>query len=104
MAERTALQEQIIKVLSDVIDPELGVDVVNLGLIYGVDLDEQGHCTLHMTLTTVGCPLTDVLYDELKSALLGVDVIQSVKIELEWDPVWNINMMSPEARMMLGIG
>ena len=82
------MKQQILDALETVIDPELGIDLINLGLIYGVDLDENGKCTVEMTLTTMGCPLTDMLDADIKQALTAIDGIQSVEIHLVWYPAW----------------
>ncbi len=97
------MKQAIVKALETVIDPELGIDIINLGLIYGVDLDETGHCDVEMTLTTMGCPLTDMLDDGIHQALLAIDGITSVDIHLVWYPQWGPERMSREARMALGI-
>ncbi|EEI20647.1 Fe-S protein maturation auxiliary factor SufT [Lentilactobacillus hilgardii] len=88
--------------LQDVIDPELGVDLVNLGLIYNVSVDDT-HCIVTMTLTTMGCPLGNLLTDQIKTAVTAVDGITTCKIHLVWDPVWDINKMSRFAKVALGI-
>ncbi|WP_125703443.1 metal-sulfur cluster assembly factor [Lacticaseibacillus daqingensis] len=97
------MKRKIVAALETVIDPELGVDIVNLGLIYGVDLDETGHCDVEMTLTTMGCPLTDILDDSIHHALLAVPGINSLDIHLVWYPAWGPERMSRYAKMALGI-
>ncbi|WP_390409656.1 metal-sulfur cluster assembly factor [Lacticaseibacillus jixiensis] len=97
------MKTKILEALETVIDPELGIDLINLGLIYGVDLDEDGNCSVEMTLTTMGCPLTDILDEDIHRALLGIDGIKSVEIHLVWYPAWGPERMSRYARMALGI-
>ncbi|CUS25669.1 hypothetical protein FC70_GL000936 [Paucilactobacillus oligofermentans DSM 15707 = LMG 22743] len=98
------LNEQILNALENVIDPELGIDIVNLGLIYGVDADATtGICTVTMTLTIAGCPLSDYLNDEIEAEVSHFAEIKEVKINLVWEPAWSIEKMSREARIELGI-
>lgn len=97
------MKAAIIAALERVIDPELGIDIINLGLIYGVDLDETGHCDVEMTLTTMGCPLTDVLDNDIHQELLAVPGINSVDLHLVWYPAWGPERMSRAAKMALGI-
>nr|WP_218841958.1 metal-sulfur cluster assembly factor [Lacticaseibacillus absianus] len=97
------MKQKIVAALETVIDPELGIDIINLGLIYGVDLDETGHCDVEMTLTTMGCPLTDILDDSIHHALLAVPGIKSIDIHLVWYPAWGPERMSRYAKMALGI-
>ena len=87
------LQTQIQTALEEVIDPELGIDIVNLGLVYEVQ----------MTLTTIGCPLADVIINDVKQALLKIDQIKEVKVELVWYPAWDPSRMSRYARIALGV-
>lgn len=101
-ADKTAdLQNRMIDALQSVIDPELGVDLVNLGLIYGMSLTD-GVVTVRMTLTTMGCPITQVLSNMIESALEKLPEIKSVKIDLVWEPAWSPQRMSRYARMALG--
>ncbi|MFD1126475.1 metal-sulfur cluster assembly factor [Lentilactobacillus raoultii] len=88
--------------LKNVIDPELGVDLVNLGLIYEIKVVDT-HCIVTMTLTTMGCPLGNLLADQIKAAVTAVKGISTCKIHLVWDPIWNINRMSRVAKVALGI-
>ncbi len=76
------MKQQILDALETVIDPELGIDLINLGLIYGVDLDENGKCTVEMTLTTMGCPLTDMLDADIKQALTAIDGSKALRFTL----------------------
>lgn len=97
------IRDRILTALEQVIDPELGIDIVNLGLIYAVDLDDDGLCTIDMTLTTMGCPLSDMLSDSITETLLKVDEVKDVKIKLVWYPAWDVSRMSRYARIALGI-
>lgn len=97
-------KEKMLDALESVIDPELGIDIVNLGLIYEVDLDDDGLATVNMTLTTMGCPLTDYLSDNMNHALKALPEVKDVEIELVWYPQWTPDMMSRYARISLGIG
>ena len=96
-------EKQAYEVLKSVIDPEIRVDLVSLGLIYGVACDETGLCTVTMTLTMMGCTLTDVLNQSITDALLTLDQVKKVKINLVWEPIWTIDKMSREARVELGM-
>lgn len=87
-----------------VIDPELGINIVDLGLLYDVDIRSEKDVRLEMTLTTMGCPLWDVIQADAERAVherYGDDV--NVEVEFVWDPPWNPEMMSEDARMELGI-
>ncbi|VDG20100.1 metal-sulfur cluster assembly factor [Lactiplantibacillus mudanjiangensis] len=96
-------KETGIAALQDVIDPELGVDIVSLGLIYDVTNDDQGHCVVTMTLTMMGCPLTDVLANGITDALTALPEVKDVEINLVWEPAWSIARMSRAARLTLGV-
>ncbi|WP_097148086.1 metal-sulfur cluster assembly factor [Ureibacillus acetophenoni] len=97
------MQESILGALENVIDPELGIDIVNLGLVYKVDLDEEGTCTVTMTLTSMGCPLAPVIVDQVTTALSELPEIKKVDVDIVWQPAWNKDMMSRYAKMALGI-
>ncbi|WP_251575046.1 metal-sulfur cluster assembly factor [Limosilactobacillus agrestimuris] len=99
----SANEQAIMTALKKVIDPELGIDLVNLGLIYGVDVDDDGNCIVTMTLTTMGCPISDVLYAMIKKAVLGTPQIETCKINLVWEPAWTPDKMSRFARIVLGV-
>ncbi|MGF1646238.1 MAG: metal-sulfur cluster assembly factor [Kineosporiaceae bacterium] len=85
--------------MRDVIDPELGINVVDLGLVYGVHLDPQGHCVLDMTLTSAACPLTDVIEEQSQRALEGL--VSSMTINWVWMPPWGLEKITEEGRDQL---
>ena len=105
MASRNVedVKDEIIEKLENVIDPELGIDIVNLGLIYEIDLDSVGACEIKMTLTTMGCPLTDVLAEMIERELQPISEIKQVNINFVWEPAWTIDKMTRYAKMALGI-
>lgn len=94
--------DQIMTALTKVIDPELQVDVVNLGLIYGIDI-EGDKATIKMTLTVMGCPLSDYLQEHIQKAVLSVAGIKSCDIKLVWYPVWTVERLSAAAKKQLGV-
>ncbi len=99
--ERT--QSQIYEALRHVYDPELGVNVIDLGLVYDVDVDEYGHVTIDMTLTTPGCPMHEALAEGVGAALQEIPGISSGELRLVWDPPWEPSRMTEEGRLMLGL-
>ncbi|MFD1735287.1 metal-sulfur cluster assembly factor [Bacillus salitolerans] len=98
-----ALEENIYGALETVLDPELGVDIVNLGLVYGVDLDENGIASITMTLTSMGCPLAGQIVDEVKRALSDLPEIKDSEVNIVWSPPWSKDKMSRYAKIALGI-
>ncbi|MBF0781015.1 MULTISPECIES: metal-sulfur cluster assembly factor [unclassified Granulicatella] len=97
------IKNDILDALEQVIDPELGIDIINLGLVYGIDLEDDGHCVVTMTLTTVGCPLADIIMEDVKKSLLRLEHVKKVTVNLVWTPLWTKDKMSRYARMALGI-
>ncbi|KYD10615.1 MAG: metal-sulfur cluster assembly factor [Caldibacillus debilis] len=97
------LKDNIMNALEQVIDPELGIDIVNLGLVYGVDLDENGKCTVTMTLTTIGCPLGGIISDQIKAALADIPEVKETEVNIVWNPPWTKDRMSRYAKIALGI-
>ena len=91
--------EDVIEAMRDVVDPELGINVVDLGLVYGVDLDEQLNAVLSMTLTSAACPLTDVIEDQVRAALEGL--VNDFRIEWVWVPPWGPDKITDDGREML---
>lgn len=96
------LVDKIMTALQSVEDPELLIDVVNLGLIYGIDI-EGDHTTIKMTLTIVGCPLSTYLQNAIEKAVLSVPEINKCDIKLVWYPVWNPERMTVAAKKQLGM-
>lgn len=94
--------DQIIEKLKEVYDPEIPVNVYDLGLIYSVDVDEKNNANILMTLTAPGCPVVDILMDDVTQAARSVEGIEMVNIDLTFDPPWDKSMMSEEARLELG--
>lgn len=85
--------------LHQVIDPELGIDVIDLGLVYGIEIDELGRAIITMTLTTPACPLTDLIEDECASTLAGL--VEEFRIDWTWQPRWTMDKITPEGREQL---
>lgn len=95
------IHEDVYSAISTVIDPEVGFDIVALGLIYGVEV--QGtHVHVRMTLSTKACPLHELIQQWTKEAVLKCDGVETVDIELVWEPVWNITMASDAVKKALG--
>ena len=92
----------IINNLKEVYDPEIPVNVYDLGLIYNVDVDENNNANIIMTLTAPGCPVADMLVEEITQAAQSVDTIETVNVDLTFEPPWEKSMMSEEARLELG--
>ncbi|MDO4634503.1 MAG: metal-sulfur cluster assembly factor [Streptococcus sp.] len=110
MAETHYTEEQIIGIknriletLELVIDPELGIDIVNLGLIYEIRFEDNGHTEIDMTLTTMGCPLADLLTDQIQDVMRNVPEVTHTEVKLVWYPAWSVEKMSRYARIALGI-
>jgi metal-sulfur cluster biosynthetic enzyme len=99
LAELTAEQEDVLEALRDVVDPELGINVVDLGLIYGVDVDAERIATIDMTLTSAACPLTDVIEDQAREALEGV--VTDFRINWVWMPPWGPESITDDGREQL---
>lgn len=95
-------EKEVYQALKKVIDPELQVDIVNLGLIYEIEVRDKT-CKIEMTLTIMGCPLSEWLNTEITKAAESVVGINDCQIKLVWYPQWNPSMMSRVARMTLGI-
>jgi metal-sulfur cluster biosynthetic enzyme len=99
ITELTAEQEDILEALRDVVDPELGINVVDLGLVYGVDVDAERVATIDMTLTSAACPLTDVIEDQAREALDGV--VADFRINWVWMPPWGPESITDDGREQL---
>jgi metal-sulfur cluster biosynthetic enzyme len=99
-----ATEADVTEAMRDVVDPELGINVVDLGLLYGVTLNEDGSTTLDMTLTSAACPLTDVIEDQTRGALMGGPgggLVSEVVINWVWMPPWGPDKITDEGREQL---
>jgi len=97
-------KEDILQELKKVLDPELNINIVDLGLIYDVDIDqEKSSVIITMTLTTPGCPLSMVFEDWVPAAVRNIEEVKDVKINLVWEPAWDPEKISDEAKETLGI-
>lgn len=95
--------ELVHRLLRNVIDPELGVNIVDLGLVYAVDVDDSvGGVDIEMTLTTPGCPLSGFMDDQIRGQLAQLPQVRDIHIELVWEPAWGPEKMSATAREVLG--
>ncbi|NKQ58854.1 metal-sulfur cluster assembly factor [Amycolatopsis sp. K13G38] len=101
LAAGPVTEDVVLNLLGDVIDPELGVDIVNLGLVYGVEIGATA-VVVRMTLTTPGCPLGAYLDDEVTRCLTQLPGMPAVLVDLVWEPRWSPAMMTDEAKRMLG--
>ncbi len=95
-------QESVLNVLSEVYDPEIPIDIVNLGLIYGIDIDGS-KVNIRMTMTAPGCPASTQIAGESKALVEQMPGVESVEIELVWDPPWDPSKMSEEAQQSMGM-
>jgi FeS assembly SUF system protein len=98
-----AVGDQIVQQLKTVFDPEIPVDIYELGLIYKVKIEEDGNVAIRMTLTSPMCPAAEELPPEVESKARGVEGVASVSLDLVWDPPWNPGMMSEAAKLELGM-
>jgi len=98
-----SLEDQITEVLRTVFDPEVPVNIYDLGLIYNVDLNADGDVDIRMTLTSPACPVAGSLPGEVQSTVQAVNGVGNVKVELVWDPPWDQNLMSEAAQLELGL-
>ena len=101
--ETNTLKETVISVLKTIYDPEIPVDIWTLHLIYGVEVDEEGNVKIVMTVTAPNCPVAEVLPVEVKNRVQAIMGVKDVDVELTFDPVWSIDMLSDEAKAELGL-
>ncbi|MBQ8423991.1 MAG: SUF system Fe-S cluster assembly protein [Coprobacter sp.] len=96
------LEEKIVKMLRTVYDPEIPVNVYDLGLIYKVDIDDDTNVVIDMTLTAPNCPAADFIAEDVRQKVESVEGVKSATINLVFEPEWNKDMMSEEAKLELG--
>ncbi|WP_336822079.1 metal-sulfur cluster assembly factor [Sporosarcina sp. USHLN248] len=97
------MKGSIMGALENVIDPELGIDIVNLGLVYDVDLDDEGTAKVDMTLTSMGCPMGPQIVMNIKQELSELPEVKDVDVNIVWNPPWSRDKMSRYAKMALGV-
>ena len=97
------VEEQVIAMLRGVYDPEIPVNIYELGLVYDVQADESGDVHIVMTLTSPMCPVAEILPAEIETRVREIEGVRDVQIDLVWDPPWNPDMMSEAARLELGM-
>jgi metal-sulfur cluster biosynthetic enzyme len=102
MATPQEIKEEVVEALKTVNDPELGIDIWNLGLVYEVDVNDEGDVKIEFTLTTMGCPIAPMIDAEIKQATQYIEGIGDVSTELVMYPPWSPEKMSPLARSALG--
>lgn len=100
--EKLKIEERIVEVLKTVYDPEIPVDIYNLGLIYRIELQEDGLLDVDMTLTAPNCPAADFIVEDVRLKLDGVEGVKEARVNLVFEPEWDKEMMSEEAKLELG--
>jgi FeS assembly SUF system protein len=102
-AQATAVtEEQIVEILHTVYDPEIPIDIYEIGLVYGITIDPPGKVVIQMTLTSPGCPVAGSLPMEVEDRVLAIPGVTSVYVDLVWDPPWGPERMSEAAKLQLG--
>lgn len=100
--QRLDIEERIVKMLKTVYDPEIPVDIYNLGLIYKIDMHDNGDLDIDMTLTAPNCPAADFIVDDTRIKLNSIEGVNTVNINIVFEPEWTKDMMSEEAKLDLG--
>lgn len=103
MGDSPELQKQVIEALRTVYDPEIPLNLYDLGLIYDIDIDDMNNVRIRMTLTTPHCPVAETMPEKVAAAVRSIDVINQVDVDLVWDPPWTQDRLSDEARLTLGL-
>ena len=97
------LEDEVIKVLKNIYDPEIPLNIYDLGLIYEIDADEEDNVKIRMTLTAPNCPMADDIINEVKVKVEAVEGVKSVDLKLTFDPPWDESNLTEEARLELGL-
>lgn len=101
--ERSVLESEVVEAIRTVYDPEIPVNVYDLGLIYNIVVDDEANVEIVMTLTSPMCPVAEILPGEVELAAGAARGAKSVKVELTWDPPFSLDMVSDEVKLMLGL-
>ncbi|MDE6864904.1 MAG: iron-sulfur cluster assembly protein [Alistipes sp.] len=96
------VEKEIVLTLKNIYDPEIPVDIFNMGLIYNIDIDDEANLKIDMTLTAPNCPAADFIVEDARIKLESIEGIKSVDIRIVFEPEWNKDMMSEEAKLDLG--
>lgn len=96
-------KDKIIEVLKTVFDPEIPVNIWDLGIVYDIDISDNNDVTITMTMTAPNCPISDIIIENVKSSLNNIEGVNDVKINLTFNPPWSPDMMSEEAKLQLGL-
>jgi len=102
MNEFLQTEENIVRMLRTVFDPEIPVNIYDLGLIYKIDLQEEGHLVIDMTLTAPNCPAVDFIVEDVRMKTASVEGVKTVDVNIVYEPAWDKEMMSEEAKLELG--
>ena len=100
-APQNASVEEVREAMMDVVDPELGVNIVDLGLVYGLSVEDDGTAVIEMTLTSAACPLTDVIEDQTRAALVSSGLATDAKINWVWMPPWGPDKITDDGKEQL---
>ena len=103
MSEAMQIRDRIVKVIKTVYDPEIPVDIYELGLVYGIEVTDDGEAHVTMTLTSPMCPVAETLPPEVEDKVRSVIGVKDVSLDLVWDPPWSVDMMSDAARLELNM-
>lgn len=102
MPDRLATEEKVIEMLKTVYDPEIPVNIYDLGLIYKIDLTDEFNLNVDMTLTAPNCPAADFIMEDVRQKLESIEQVKAVEVNLVFEPEWDKDMMTEEAKMELG--
>jgi FeS assembly SUF system protein len=102
MNEFLEKEEQIVRMLKTVFDPEIPVNIYDLGLIYKIDLNDEGFLSIDMTLTAPNCPAVDFIVEDVRMKVASVEGVTNVEVNIVYEPAWDKSMMSEEAQLELG--
>jgi FeS assembly SUF system protein len=103
VADTDPLGEKVIEAVRECYDPEIPVNIFDLGLVYRIDVEDDRHVRIDMTLTSPACPVAEILPDEVRTRVEQVEGVSGATVEVVWDPPWHPGMMSEEAQLELGI-
>ncbi len=101
--EHLRIEEKVVDMLRTVYDPEIPVDIYSLGLVYRIDLADSGELTVDMTLTAPNCPMADFILEDVRMKLESIEGVTAVNVNIVFEPEWNQDMMSEEAKLELGL-